>query len=84
VTRLAELGSYNQGGIGYLHPCPRLKRQLEMVNHHDFNRGRKIWHDLMMITQPLIKRMSMGNVKLTIVMQSSKGEKHHQKVHLCD
>jgi hypothetical protein len=82
--RLAEPGSYDQGGIGYLHPCPRLKRQLEMVNHHGFDRGRKIWQDLMTITQPLVKRMSMGKAKLMIIMQSSKGEKLHQKMQLGD
>jgi hypothetical protein len=82
--RLAEPGSYDQGDIGYLHPCPRLKRQLKMVNCHGFDRGRKIWQDLMMITQPLVKRMSMGKAKFMIVMRSLKGEKLRQKVQLCD
>jgi hypothetical protein len=55
-----------------------------MVNHHGFDRGRKICQDLMMITQPLAKKMSMGKARLMIVMPSSEGEKLCQKMQLCD
>jgi hypothetical protein len=50
-----------------------------MVNHHGFDRERKMWQNLMMITQPLTKKMSIEKARLMIVMPSSKGKKIHQK-----
>jgi hypothetical protein len=49
-----------------------------------FDQGRRIQHDLLMMTQPLSTKMSMGKARLTIVMLSSKEEKLHQKLQLCD
>jgi hypothetical protein len=53
---------------------------LKMVDHHGFDRGRGgLWRNLMMITQPLTKKMTIGRARLMIVMPSSKGKKIYQK-----
>jgi hypothetical protein len=49
-----------------------------------FDRGRRIQHDLLMITQPVSTKMSMGKARLTIVMLSSKEENLRQKLQLHD
>jgi hypothetical protein len=49
-----------------------------------FDRGRRIMHDLLTITQPLLTKMSMGKARLTFVMLSSKEEKLCQKLQLRD
>jgi hypothetical protein len=38
-----------------------------------------LWQNLMMITQPLTKKMPIREARLTIVMPSSKGKKICQK-----
>jgi hypothetical protein len=48
---------------------------LEMVNHHGFDRGRKMWQNLMMIIHPHTKKMPIKKARLTIVMPSLKGKK---------
>jgi hypothetical protein len=49
-----------------------------------FDRGRRIRHDLLTITQPLLPKMSMGKARLAIVMLSSQEEKLCQKLQLRD
>jgi hypothetical protein len=49
-----------------------------------FDRGRRIRHDSLTITQPLSTKMSMGKARLTFVLLSSKEEKLHQKLQLRD
>jgi hypothetical protein len=49
-----------------------------------FDLGRRIRHDLLTITQPLLTKMSMRKARLTIVVLSSKEEKLCQKLQLRD
>jgi predicted type IV restriction endonuclease len=49
-----------------------------------FDRGRRIRHDLLTITQPVLMKMSMGKARLTIVLLCLKEEKLRRKLQLCD
>jgi hypothetical protein len=48
---------------------------LEMVNHHDFDRGRKMWRNLMTITQPLTMKTLIGRQGWWLLCQIRKDRK---------
>jgi hypothetical protein len=62
-----------------------LKVAPKLYPHNSYwDRGRRIRHDLLTITQPLSTKISMGKARLTIVMLSLNEEKLCQKLQLRD
>jgi hypothetical protein len=47
---------------------------LERINHHGFERERKIWGNLMTITQQLTRKCQSKKARLMILVPSSKGK----------